>query len=59
MSREIVSTWLKLTDKNRSREFSHSLGEQATFTDASRVLVLNVPNREAIRRFPANSGRSR
>jgi hypothetical protein len=27
MSPEIASTWLKLTGKKRSREFSHSLGQ--------------------------------
>jgi len=31
-------------------------GEQATSTDASRVFELNVWNRDANQRFPANSG---
>jgi hypothetical protein len=33
-------------------------GQQATFTDASPIVALNVRNREALRRFPANSGQS-
>jgi hypothetical protein len=35
MSPEIASTWLKLTGKKRSREFSHSLDPKATAVSGS------------------------
>jgi hypothetical protein len=37
MSPEIVSTWLKLTGKKRSREFLHSLGQERPYAAISQI----------------------